>query len=199
MQGGIDMGDYNNPNENNNNQPNNSDPNQTPNGQPGYQPPQPDQPQYQSSNQPVNPDPNGYQQNNQNPYQNNPYQNNPYQNTPYQNNPNQYNQYQQYQAPVQPQSNGMAVGALICGIIGFILSCCLWYIAIPLSIAGLVLGILVLKNKKGGKTLAIVGIILCAITMIIGIFAAIMVIAVASNPEFSNMYQDMLNEIQSSY
>jgi hypothetical protein len=198
------MGDYNNPNENNNNQPNNSDPNQTPNGQPGYQPPQPEQPQYQSNNQQVNPNPNGYQQNNQNPYQNNSYQNNtyqnnPYQNTPYQNNPNQYNQYQQYQTPVQPQSNGMAVGALICGIIGFILSCCLWYVAIPLSIAGLVLGILVLKNKKGGKTLAIVGIILCAITMIIGIFAAIMVIAVASNPEFSNMYQDMLNEIQSSY
>lgn len=93
----------------------------------------------------------------------------------------------------------MAVGSLICGIIGFILSCCLWYIAIPLSIAGLVLGILVLKNKKGGKTLAIIGIILCAITIIIGIFAAIMLIAVASNPEFSNLYQDMLNEIQSSY
>lgn len=188
------MGDYNNPNENNN-QPNQSDPNQSPNGQPGYQPPRPEPPQYQSNNQPqYNQDPNGANQNNQNQYQGNPYQNNSYQNNPYQN-----NQYQQYQTPVQPQSNGMAVGALICGIIGFILSCCLWYIAIPLSIAGLVLGILVLKNKKGGKTLAIIGIILCAITIIIGIFAAIMVIAVASNPEFSNLYQDMLNEIQSSY
>lgn len=196
------MGDYNNPNENNN-QMNHSDPNQTPNGQPGYQPPQPEPPQYQSNNnnQQYNQDPSGASQNNQNSYQGNSYQNNPSQNNQYQNNPYQNNpyQYQQYQTPTQPQSNGMAVGALICGIIGFILSCCLWYIAIPLSIAGLVLGILVLKNKKGGKTLAIIGIILCAITIIIGVFAAIMLIAVASNPEFGNLYQNMLNDIQSSY
>ncbi len=176
------MGDYNNPNENNN-QPNNLDPNQQ-SGQPNNQPPQQDQPQNGQNYQQYNPNPNGYQQYNQNPYQNNQYQ---------------YGQYQQYQTPVQPQSNGMAVGSLICGILGILLSCCLWYIAIPLAIAGLVLGILVIKNKKGGKNLAIVGIVLSAISIIIGIFAAIMVIAVLTNPKFGSMYQEILQEIETTY
>ena len=178
------MGDYNNPNENNNNQSNPSEPK-----------PQNDP---QSNNQPGGygqqnaPNQNGYQQFNQNPYQNNPYQNNQYQNNQYQYNPNQ-----QYQ-PVQPQSNGMAIGSLICGIIGLLLSCCFWYIALPLSIAGIVLGILVIKKKKGGKTMAIIGIVLSSITVVIGIFAAIMVIMIASNPEFSSFYEEFYNEIQSS-
>lgn len=185
------MGDYNNPNENNN-QPNNLDPNQQnvqpdyqqPNGQPNFQQPQQEQPQNTPNYPQYNQNSNGYQQYNQNPYQNNQYQ---------------YGQYQQYQAPVQPQSNGMAVGSLICGILGILLSCCLWYIALPLAIAGLVLGILVIKNKKGGKNLAIVGIVLSSISIIIGIFAAIMVIAVFTNPEFSSMYNEILQEFETTY
>jgi hypothetical protein len=185
------MGDYNNPNENNN-QPNQLDSNQQngqpnyqqPNGQPGFDQPQQEPPLNQPNNQPYTPNQNGYQQYNQNPYQNNQYQ---------------YGQYQQYQTPVQPQSNGMAVGSLICGILGILLSCCLWYIALPLAIAGLVLGILVVKNKKGGKNLAIVGIVLSSISIIIGIFAAIMFIAVFTNPEFGSMYEEILQEFETTY
>lgn len=174
------MGDYNNPNDNNNQQ-NQNNPYGQQNGQPGYQQPLPgNQPGYQQNT----PNQNGYQQNNQNPYPNNQYQ---------------YGQYQQYPTPEPPKSNGMAVGSLICGILGILLSCCLWYIAIPLSIAGLVLGILVLKNKKGGKSLAIVGIVLSAISIIIGIFAAIMFIAILNDPEFGSMYQDILQEFQTTY
>ncbi len=180
------MGDYNNPYDNNNQQ-NNTDPNQPQNGQPvNQQPQQPqqEQPQNQPNYQQYNSTQNGYQQYNQNPYQNNQYQ---------------YGQYQQYQTPVQPQSNGMAVGSLICGILGILLSCCLWYFAIPLAIAGLILGILVVKKKKGGKNLAIVGIVLSSISIIIGIFAAIMFIAVFTNPEFSNLYQEMLKDLETTY
>jgi uncharacterized membrane protein len=172
------MGDYNNPNDNN--QSNQVDPNQQPYGQPTNQQPQYQQP-YQNQN--------GYQQFDQNPYQNNQ--------SPYQNNQYQYSQYQQYQTP--PQSNGMAVASLICGILGVLLSCCLWYIAIPLAIAGLVLGIIVLKNKKGGKNLAIVGIILSAISIIVGIFVAILFIAVFTNPEFTTMYEEILREFETTY
>ena len=93
----------------------------------------------------------------------------------------------------------MAVGSLICGILGILLSCCLWYIAIPLAIAGLILGIIVVKNKKGGKNLAIVGIVLSSISIILGIFAAIMFIAVFTNPEFSTLYQEMLQEFETTY
>ena len=187
-QRGIVMGDYNNPNDNNNqpnnwnsNQQNGQPDNQQPYGQPNLQQPQQEQPQNGQNYPQYNQNPNGYQQYNQNPYQNNQYQ------------------YQQYQAPVQNQSNGMAVGSLICGILGILLSCCLWYIAIPLAIAGLVLGILVIKNKKGGKNLAIVGIILSSISIIMGIIIAIMMIAVFTNPEFSSMYQQILQEIETTY
>jgi 4-amino-4-deoxy-L-arabinose transferase-like glycosyltransferase len=171
------MGEYNNPNENNNN-PNNSDPNQPQNNQP-----QNNQDPYQNNQNPY--------QNNQNPYQNNQ---NPYQNNQYQN-----NQYQQYQPINQPQSNGMAIASLIMGILGVILGCCLWYFTIPLAIAGLVLGIIVIKKKKGGRNLAIVGIILCSLSIILGIFSAIMVIAVYMNPEFSSLYEEMLQDIQTTY
>ncbi len=148
--------------------------------------------QYQNS-QPQN---NQYQ--NSQP-QNNQYQNNQYQNNPYQNNSYQANQYRNSPyLPVQPQSNGMAIGALVCGIIGFLFSCCLWYIAIPLSIAGIVLGILVIKNKKGGKNMAIVGIVLSSITIVISIVMAIVVLAFMTNPEFSSIYEEIYNEIQSS-
>lgn len=91
----------------------------------------------------------------------------------------------------------MAIGSLVCGIIGLLLSCC-WYIGIPLSIAGLVLGILVIKNKKGGKPMAIAGIVLSSITIVIGLFALIMFFALANNPEFSNLYEEIYSEIQSS-
>lgn len=182
------MGDYNNPNENNNN-PNNSDPNQPQNNQPGYGQPQQEQPNNPPDYQQYNP--NGYQQNNQNPYQNNP--------NPYPNNQYQYNQYQQYQAPIQPQSNGMAIASMIMGILGVLLGCCLWYFTIPLAIAGLVLGIVVIKKKKGGRNLAIVGIVLCSLSIIIGIVAGIMVLAVLSDPEFGSLYEEMLQEIQTTY
>jgi hypothetical protein len=150
------------------------------------------QPEYQQNN------PNGYQQNNQNPYQNNqnPYQNNQ---NPYPNNQYQYNQYQQYQPQNQPQSNGMAIASLIMGILGVLLGCCLWYFTIPLSIAGLVLGIIVIKKKKGGRTLAIVGIVLCSLSIIIGLVAGILVLAVMSDPEFSTLYEEMLQEFQTTY
>jgi hypothetical protein len=198
------MGDYNNPFENNNNQSSSSDPKLPENGQQPYHQ-QGTNEQQNASNQ------DGYQQFGQNPYQNsqdqnqnqnNPYQQNQYQNNQNQNNPYQNNQYQnhsyQQNAPVQNQSNGMAIGSLVCGIIGLLLSCC-WYIGIPLSIAGLVLGILVLKNKKGGKGMAIAGIVLSSITIVIGIFAVIMFFAFSTSPEFSNLYEEIYSEIQSTY
>ncbi len=126
----------------------------------------------------------GYQQYNQDPYQNNQYQ---------------YGQYQQYQTPDQPQSNGMAVGSLICGILGILLSCCLWYIAIPLAIAGLVLGILVVKNRKGGRNLAIAGIVLSSISIVLAIIVVICVIIVFTNPEFSSLYQELLQNFDTTF
>lgn len=55
----------------------------------------------------------------------------------------------------------MAVFSLVFGILGLISVCIV--VGFPLSIIGLVLGIIVLVKKKGGKEIAIAGIILSAI------------------------------------
>ena len=179
------MSDNNNPYANNN-EPNNQDTNQNQNDQTGNQQPygQHQQPQYQSPDW-MNGQYNQNQQNNQNqPYdQNQQYNQNPY-------NQQYYSQYQ----PNQPQNNGMAIGALVCGILGFLLSCC-WFISLPLSIISIILGIIVLKKNKAGRTMAIIGIILGAITVIIAIGVIAVSVFSFSSGEFGNLYQQYYDEI----
>ncbi|MGF7142589.1 hypothetical protein HNQ56_001007 [Anaerotaenia torta] len=154
------------------------------NGQPGNQPNNPYQSGQYQDNQPQN-----------NPYQNGQYQNNPYQNNPYQGNP--YQNYSYQQGPqMKPQDNGMAIGSLVCGILSLLFSCCLWYLALPLSIAGLVLGILVIKNKRGGRSMAIAGIVLASIGILVAIVMAIFTVFMFTSSEFSNIYDQIYNELQ---
>ncbi len=161
------MGDLNNPNENNNEQ-------------------QPiDQSADQSQNQqPVNELPLYQQPQNEQPQYQQP-----------ESTQNQYQQtYQQYQEPVQAKNNGMAIGSMICGIISLLLSCCFWYVALPVAIAGIVLGILVIKNKKGGKGMAIAGLVLSGITVIIAILALIACVAFTGNESFMEEFYKGFNE-----
>ncbi|MDF2942677.1 MAG: hypothetical protein K0S01_1535 [Herbinix sp.] len=170
------MGDLNNPNENNEQQPNDQNADQSQYQQQQYQQQQYQQPLYQQP------------QNQQSQYQ----QTNPNQSQ------NQYQQYQQYQQPLQPRKdNGMAIAAMVCGIVSFVFSCCLWYLALPLAIVGLVLSIIVIKNKKDGKGMAIAGIVLSSITIIIAIIAIFAVVLFANNEsfmsEFYNNFSDKIN------
>ena len=82
------------------------------------------------------------------------------------------------QTPTPQQSNskkGMAIAALILGILGLLLSCV--GIGIIFGIIGLVLGIISISQRRNGKGMAIVGIVLGALSIII--FAIIY--AVGSN------------------
>ncbi len=161
--------------------------------QPGYQKPQ-DQPlpnNLHSNNL------QGYPQNNQGQYgqqnysQNQQYNQNSYGYNQYNQNPYGQNQYQ-YQEP--KGSNSMAVASLVCGIIGLLISCC-WFISLPLSITSIILGIIVLKKKKEGRSLAIIGIIIGAATILICIllvvFSAYMF---STNSEFMNYYKEFYDE-----
>lgn len=71
-------------------------------------------------------------------------------------------QQQQMQQPVQ-EKIGCSVASMILGIIGF-LAWCLPLVGFPVCITGLILGILGIK--RGGKGMAIAGIIMCAVTLI---------------------------------
>lgn len=70
-------------------------------------------------------------------------------------------------------SNGMAIASMVLGIIALVFGCCLWYISIPCSIVGLILGGVSLAQKRGGKGMAIAGIVLSAIGIIVAIIVLV--------------------------
>ncbi|NLL80610.1 MAG: DUF4190 domain-containing protein [Clostridiales bacterium] len=97
---------------------------------------------------------------------NNTYQQN-YSTQPYQQNYNQQNYNQQpygqqtYYSNVQEEperASGLAIASMVCGIVSIVI-CCAWYLAAPLGIAAIALGIINNVKKLGGKGMAISGII----------------------------------------
>lgn len=100
--------------------------------------------------------------------------------------PNSY-QYQQpgnqYEEP--KKNNGLAIGSMVCGIVSMLISC-IFYIALPVAVVGLILGIISLRNKKGGKGMAIAGIITSCITLLFCILIIIGVGALMGNEDFMN-------------
>jgi hypothetical protein len=200
------MEENNNPfynSDNDNKQPDSSDTPAVDNGQsqsehtgyeqPGYQNPQ---------DQPLPNNQQGYPENNQEQYGQQGYQQNYSQDQQYDQNPYGYNQYNQnpygqnqYQYQEPKGSNAMAVASLVCGIVGLLISCCA-FISLPLSITSIVLGIIVLKKNKEGRSLAIIGIIIGAATVLICfILIAFSAFMINGNSEFSNYYREFYNQI----
>lgn len=89
--------------------------------------------------------------------------------------PPMYNAVPPTYVPEQPANpnNGMAIGALICGIVGIVLCCCCGISAI-VGIVGIVLAILS-KNKNGGKMsgMAIAGLICSIASVVFGIASCV--------------------------
>lgn len=80
--------------------------------------------------------------------------------------------------PVQEEKKGMSIASLVLGCFGLV-AWCLPLLGYPVTIAGLVLGIIGIK--KGGKGLAIAGIILSAIFLICTLVNSILGAAMAIN------------------
>jgi hypothetical protein len=79
----------------------------------------------------------------------------------------------QSQMPAQ-EGKGLAIASMVLGIVSLVLCCCFYYLAVPSSIVGLVLGIVSIKKGKPGKNMAIAGIIMSGIAVV---FAIILVFA----------------------
>lgn len=83
--------------------------------------------------------------------------------------------------PEEPpkKTPGMAIAALVLGIVALLLSCC-YYLSVPCAVLALIFGILVLRKGPEGKGMAIAGIICGAVTLVLvliliacmGLFAA---------------------------
>ena len=80
------------------------------------------------------------------------------------------------------KSIGLAVASMVLGIVAVVFSCII-YISIPCGIVGLILGAVSLATKKGGKGMAIAGIV-CSIVAI----AVVIISAIAG----ASMYYDFL-------
>ena len=90
---------------------------------------------------------------------------------------------------MQPQeSKGISIASMVLGICSLTLGCCITYVGIGLAIAGIITGIISLKNKKPGKGMAIAGIIMSSIALVLLIAAIIYVLT-------SDTYKDMINDI----
>jgi hypothetical protein len=85
-----------------------------------------------------------------------------------------------YASPGPQQSQGLAIGALVCGIIS-ILSVCVWFLSIPLGIVAVILGIIgkgkAQRGEAGGQGLAKAGLILGAIGVVLSLILNIALIA----------------------
>ncbi len=73
----------------------------------------------------------------------------------------------------QKPSVGLAVTSMVLGIVALVLSCCVPYVPVILALIAVILGGVSLAKKKGGKGMAIAGLV-CGI---IGLIPAIFYIA----------------------
>ena len=77
---------------------------------------------------------------------------------------NEQMQNEVYSQPVVEEKKGLSITSMILGIVG-LLAWCIPLLGFPVCITGLILGIIGIK--KGGKGMAIAGIILCSITLLL--------------------------------
>jgi len=90
-----------------------------------------------------------------------------------------------------PSSNGLAIAALVCGILALPTTCCCSILSLPLAIAACVLGGIAMSKIKaqpmvyGGKGMALGGLI-CGI---VGILMSISFLALGMGQALVDQYQ----------
>lgn len=144
------------------------------------------------------------------PDQQNSYNQNPYSQNPYGNGQNSYNYGQNSQNPYggynpnpnmgRPQKqgpNGLAITAFVLSLLSPILCCCGTYgmiVSLVACIASIILAF-VSKQKKPFHGLAIAALIISFLYAAILIFMIICVVIVFNNPELTEIYYEMYEEM----
>lgn len=64
------------------------------------------------------------------------------------------------------EGEGLAIASMILGIVSLVVSCCFYYISLPCAIISVVLAAVSLKGKRGGRGMAIAGLV-CAIISLV--------------------------------
>lgn len=89
----------------------------------------------------------------------------------------------QYPGPTGPEDKAptMALVSMILGIVGLLACCFIPFISIVTGVVGLILGIIGLKQSTVKKGMAIAGIILNALSLILGIVTVIIVFSIGDS------------------
>lgn len=93
----------------------------------------------------------------------------------------------------QNEEKGLAIGGMVLGIISLV-CCCTGWIGIVVGIVGLVLSIISIVKKKGGKGMAIAGIICAAIGLVLSAF--ILLFSAGVNSLSPSEWDTFIEEIQ---
>jgi hypothetical protein len=99
-----------------------------------------------------------------------------------------------------PPTNGMAIAALILGIVSVLGICCYGLPGFVLGIAAVVLGAIARKNINAsngtqvGGGMATAGLIMGIVGVALGIIVAIMMAFIVSTPEFQREFDKGFNE-----
>lgn len=76
--------------------------------------------------------------------------------------------------PPPPKTNGLAIAALVLGIIGLLL-CWIPFLGLGLGVVAIILGLLGLRRRPAGKGMSIAGLVLGALAVVGGILILIVV------------------------
>jgi hypothetical protein len=93
----------------------------------------------------------------------------------------------------------MAIASLVLGILSALLFC-VPFLPVIGAIIGLILGIISLKNQKGGKGMAIAGVILSGLALLFGILMIIGYASILGNESFyREIYDEFYNQFNNEY
>lgn len=86
--------------------------------------------------------------------------------------------------------NGMAIASMVMGILAVLFCCCLFYLSIPLSIGGLITGIIALKKQYPGKGMAIAGIVTSSVAIVLAIILILAFVLFAATGELDTFMKE---------
>jgi hypothetical protein len=87
-----------------------------------------------------------------------------------------YNGNENPEPPPVRGGKGFAIASMVLGIVAIVLCCCVYYVALPCAVVGLVLGAVSLKQQRDGRGMAIAGVVTGLIALALAFF---MIIALA--------------------
>ena len=94
-------------------------------------------------------------------------------------------------------TTGMAIGALVCGILSIVLSCCCGVGIVP-AVIGLILALVDRKQGAGFSGISLAGLICsiigAAISLLMIVYFVLVYASLFNDPDLMSMYESMLNE-----